>query len=80
MDIAAALSAIIVTIVLLRLQRTTNGVLKELKAASILARDTAEVLRDGVQPVASISSFFRAMKHGAGQEQQRQNAQEVRRR
>jgi hypothetical protein len=67
MGFAAAISAIIVTIVLLRLQRTTNGVLKELKAASMLARDTAEILHEGVQPVASISGFFRAMKQGADQ-------------
>ncbi len=51
----------IMMIVALRLQRNANQVLKELKAASILARESAEIVRDGVEPVASILGIAKAV-------------------
>ena len=65
MAFAGAVAFIVVTIVLLRLQRKTNFVLQELKVASVLARDTAEMVRDSVQPVASVFTFFRALTQGS---------------
>jgi len=61
MGFAAATVSIVLAIVVLRLQRNAKEVLQELKVASVLARDTAEMVHDGVQPVASILGFFRAM-------------------
>ena len=54
---------LIMMIVALRLQRSATQVLKELKAASILARESAEIVRDGVEPVASILGIAKAVSH-----------------
>jgi len=51
----------ILMIVALRLQRSVNQVLKELKAASIIARESAEIVREGVEPLASLAGFFKAV-------------------
>ncbi len=53
----------ILMIVALRLQRSANQVLKELKAASIIARESAEIVRDGVEPLASLAGFVKAVSH-----------------
>ena len=65
MGFAAAAMSIVLAIVVLRLQRNAKEVLQELKVASVLARDTAEMVHDGVQPVASMLGFFKAMRQGA---------------
>lgn len=72
MGFAGALAAIVGTIVLLRLQRKTNVVLEELKAASILAHDTAEIVHDGVRPMAAVVSFFRAMSQGTDRDREKE--------
>jgi tellurite resistance protein TehA-like permease len=76
MGFAAAVMSIVLVIVVLRLQRNAKEVLQELKVASVLARDTAEMVHDGVQPVASMLGFFRAMSHGC----ERSSTQEKKRR
>jgi len=55
----------ILMIVALRLQRSAGQVLKELKSASVLARESAEIVRDGVEPVASILGIVKAVGHGS---------------
>lgn len=56
---------LVLSIVVLRLQRTAGQALKEIKAASILARESAEIVRDGVEPVASILGIVKAVSHGS---------------
>ena len=56
---------LVLSIVVLRLQRTAGQALKEIKAASILARESAEIVRDGVEPVASILGIVRAVSRGS---------------
>jgi cell division protein FtsX len=73
---AGAVVSIVLAIAFLRLQRSANSVLKELKVASILARDTAELVHDGVQPVASVLGVLRAIGHGT----ERSSADEKKRR
>jgi tellurite resistance protein TehA-like permease len=64
MGFAAAVMSIVLVIVVLRLQRNAKEVLQELKVASVLARDTAEMVHAGVQPVASVLGFFKAASRG----------------
>ncbi len=53
----------ILMIVALRLQRSANQVLKEMKAASVLARESAEIVRDGVEPLAALAGLVKAVSH-----------------
>ncbi len=53
---------LITCIVLLRLQGTAKGALREFKAASILTRDTAEMVHDGVKPISAILSVFQGAR------------------
>jgi formyltetrahydrofolate synthetase len=55
---------LVLMIVALRLQRGANQVLKELKAASILARESAEMVRDGVEPLASLLGMVKTITRG----------------
>lgn len=76
MGFAGALAAIVGMIVLISLQRKLSATLRQLKEASLLARDAAEVVRDGVQPMVAIVNFFRA----AGQRTERSREKEQKRR
>ncbi len=62
MAFAGAVAFLITTIVLLRLQRTAKDALQEFKVASILTRDTAVMVHDGVKPISAILSIFQGAR------------------
>jgi len=63
--VATTVVVIVVAILFFRLYRSAKWVMLELKVASILARDTAEIVHDGVKPVSTLLGILQALRGGA---------------
>jgi len=63
--VATTIVVIVAAILLFRLYRSARWVMLELKVASILARDTAEIVHDGVKPLSTILGILQALRGGA---------------
>jgi hypothetical protein len=62
--LAIIIACVIVVSLSLRLYSSAKGVLDELRMASTLARNTAEMVRAGVKPISRTLAVFRAMREG----------------
>jgi len=62
MGFAATIFFIVAGIVFIRMQRSTKEVLKELKVASILTRQTATIVHDGVKPISTMLAILQALR------------------
>ena len=62
--LATTVVVIVVGILFIRLYRSAKWALTEFKVASILTRDTAEIMHDGVKPISSILGVLRAFRGG----------------
>ena len=62
--LATTIVCVVVVILSFRLYSTAKGALEELRMASTLARDTAEMVHAGVKPISAILAIFQAMREG----------------
>ncbi|HHE41366.1 MAG TPA: hypothetical protein ENL12_01805 [Dehalococcoidia bacterium] len=61
---AATIVFIISAVVLLRLYSAVKGVIAELKAASMVAHDTAARFQEGMRPILALFEMIQGMREG----------------